>query len=77
MSILKFLNNNRRSSAALAKDRLTLILAHERTITLPYLDEMKQEIIGVVHKYTRAQKIEFRTDSNQNLNALEIDIILG
>ncbi|TLD84411.1 cell division topological specificity factor MinE [Helicobacter sp. MIT 11-5569] len=75
MSFLS-LFNNKKSSAQEAKDRLTLILAHERAINVPYMDAMKQEILEVIKKYTKAQKIDIKTDSNQNFNTLEVEILL-
>ncbi|MCI5969251.1 cell division topological specificity factor MinE [Helicobacter sp.] len=66
----------KKSSAQAAKDRLTLILAHERAINVPYIDAMKQEILAVIKKYTNAQKIDIKTDSNQNFNTLEVEIFL-
>lgn len=52
------------------------MLAHERTINVPYMDAMKQEILEVIKKYTKAQKIDIKTDSNQNFNTLEVEILL-
>lgn len=67
---------SKKNSAQEAKDRLTLILAHERAINVPYMDTMKQEILEVIKKYTKAQKIDIKTDSNQNFNTLEVEILL-
>ncbi|PKT75448.1 cell division topological specificity factor MinE [Helicobacter winghamensis] len=67
---------SKKNSAQEAKDRLTLILAHERAINVPYMDAMKQEILEVIKKYTKAQKIDIKTDSNQNFNTLEVEILL-
>lgn len=40
---------------------------------------MRNEIIAVIKKYTNANenKINFKTDSNQNINMLEIEITLN
>lgn len=67
------------SSAKIAKNRLTLMLAHERSANLPYMSAMRDEILAVIQKYTGAQnnKINFKTDANQNMNLLEIEIILN
>lgn len=75
MDILGFFN--KRNSASQAKDRLKIVLAHDRSSNIPYLDEMRNEIIGVIRKYTQANRIDFKTDSNQNINMLEIEITLG
>ena len=68
----------RENSAQMAKNRLTLVLAHERSTNLPYINEMRSEIVEVIKKYTGAgtQQINFKTDSNQNMNMLEIEITL-
>ncbi|MDE5603305.1 MAG: cell division topological specificity factor MinE [Helicobacter sp.] len=68
---------NKKTSAQEAKDRLTLILAHERTVNIPYIDAMKQEILEVIKKYTKAQKIDIKTDTNQNFTTLEVEILFG
>ena len=68
----------RENSAQMAKNRLTLVLAHERSTNLPYINEMRTEIVEVIKKYTGAgaDNINFKTDSNQNMNMLEIEISL-
>lgn len=75
MDFLSFFN--KRSSASQAKDRLKIVLAHDRSSNIPYINEMRNEIIEVIKKYTQANKIDFKTDSNQNINMLEIEITLG
>ncbi len=77
MSIFDFFK--KQNSATIAKNRLTLVLAHERSTNLPYINEMRNEIIAVIKKYTNANenKINFKTDSNQNINMLEIEITLN
>lgn len=64
-------------SANIAKDRLTLMLAHERSVRIPYMEDMKNEIISVVKKYTNPSKVEIKTDSNQESKMLEVEITLG
>lgn len=65
-------------SATIATNRLSVVLATERSANLPYINEMRNEIIEVIKKYTGAgtQNINFKTDSNQNMNLLEIEITL-
>nr|WP_231622779.1 cell division topological specificity factor MinE [Helicobacter pylori] len=66
-----------KGSAATATDRLKLILAKERTLNLPYMEEMRKEIIAVIQKYTKSSDIYFKTlDSNQSVETIEIEIIL-
>lgn len=68
----------RESSAEIAKNRLSIVLAHERSTNLPYLDKMRTEIVEIIKKYTGAgeNSINFKADSNQNMNMLEIEITL-
>lgn len=68
----------RESSANIAKNRLMFVLAHERSTNLPYIEEMRNEIVKVIKKYTGADEtnINIKTDSNQNMNMLEIEINL-
>lgn len=66
-----------KKSASTASDRLKIVLAHERSANLPYIDDMKNEILQVIKKYTQTNKINIKTDSNQNINMLEIEIILN
>lgn len=70
---------NRQSSAQIAKNRLSIVLAHERSTNLPYLNEMRDEIVAVIKKYTHSDesRINFKTDGNQNINCLEIEITLN
>ncbi|MBX7491123.1 cell division topological specificity factor MinE [Helicobacter turcicus] len=76
MNLWENIFKSKKSSAQEAKDRLTLILAHERAINVPYMEAMKQEILEVIKKYTKAQKIDIKTDSNQDFNTLEVEILL-
>lgn len=66
------------SSADIAKDRLTLMLAHERAdCAVPYLDDLKSELLAVVQKYTKTGDVNIKTEQNQNVDMLEIEIQLG
>ncbi|CAE10890.1 cell division topological specificity factor MinE [Wolinella succinogenes] len=77
MSFLDKFFGKEKSSAKSASDRLKLVLAHERAVNLPYLEEMKREILEVIKKYTHAEKIEIKADSNQQIDTLEVEIVLG
>ena len=68
----------KKKSADEAKNRLLVALAHDRTSNIPYIEEMKNEILAVIRKYTQTNRIDIKTDSsNQNVNMLEIEIILN
>ncbi len=65
-------------SASVARDRLTLMLAHERAdCAVPYLDDLKNELLAVVKKYTKTGDVSIKTEQNQNVDMLEIEIQLG
>ena len=53
------------------------MLAHERSVNIPYMEDMQREILEVVQKYTKSSQVHIKTDSNQNINTLEVEIILG
>ncbi len=74
MSLFNIFKRN--SSASTAKNRLSLMLATERSVNLPYMEEMQREILEVVKKYTKSSRVNVKTDSNQNINALEIEVLL-
>lgn len=75
MSLLDFFN--KKPSASIASDRLKIVVAHERSSNLPYIENMKRELLEVIKKYTNTSKVNIRTDSNQNISMLEIEITLN
>lgn len=77
MSLFANLFSKKSSSADVARDRLKLVLAHERASNaLPYMDEMKAEIMEVIKKYTQVKDIHISSQTNQNVDVLEMEIIL-
>ena len=77
MSLLTNLFGKKESSANVARDRLKLVLAHERASNaLPYMEEMKLEIMDVIRKYTQVKDIHIASQKNQDIDVLEMEIIL-
>jgi cell division topological specificity factor len=77
MSLLANLFGKKESSANVARDRLKLVLAHERASNaLPYMEEMKTEIMEVIRKYTQVKDIHISSQKNQDIDVLEMEIIL-
>ncbi len=77
MSFFANIFGKKESSASVAKDRLKLVLAHERASNaLPYMEDMKAEIMEVIKKYTKVKDIHISSQSNQNIDVLEMEIIL-
>ena len=77
MSILNFFSRNR-SSAPVAKDRLQVLLAHERVLSgRPDLAAVLQkEILAVIAKHIPIDqdKVVVKLDRGAKVSTLEIDI---
>ncbi|MBE0499013.1 MAG: cell division topological specificity factor MinE [Campylobacterales bacterium] len=77
MSLFESLFGKKSSTAHVARDRLKLVLAHERASNaLPYMEQMKEEIMEVIKKYTQVKDIHISSRNNQNIDVLEMEIIL-
>jgi cell division topological specificity factor len=77
MSLFTNLFGKKSSSADVARDRLKLVLAHERASNaLPYMEEMKAELMEVIKKYTKVKDVQITSQNNQNIDVLEMEIIL-
>ena len=77
MSFFANLFGKKESSASVARDRLKVVLAHERASNaLPYMDDMKADIMKVIQKYTKVKDVHFTSQNNQNVDVLEMEIIL-
>jgi cell division topological specificity factor len=70
------------TSASLAKERLQIIVAHERTrrnLSQPdFLPQMQQEIIAVIRKYIPidSNQVTVNLDNSDNCSVLELNITL-
>jgi len=68
----------KKKSKEIAKDRLMMMLAYERATTkIENLDEMKKDLINVVRKYLSVRDIYIKSNSNQEIETLEVEIILN
>ena len=81
MSILSFLLGEKKKSASVAKERLQLIIAHERVGGRPpadYLPALQKDLIAVVCKYIRIDPndIKVNLERQENLDVLEVKIEL-
>jgi cell division topological specificity factor len=76
MSILKFFNRNR--SAPVARDRLQVLLAHERTYSgrTDLAAILQREILEVIARHIPIDrdKVTVRLDRGDQVSTLEIDI---
>lgn len=84
MSLISKLFGKKSQSANLAKDRLKIILAHERSMdglaksNLSWLPQLQQELLSVIGKYTKidAKDLKVNVDSHDNIDFLEINVTL-
>jgi cell division topological specificity factor len=80
MSFLSFLLGQKKTtSAVVAKERLQIILAHERTgkNTSPdYLPQLQQELLAVISKYVNInlEDIKVQLERQDTLEVLEVKI---
>ncbi len=68
-------------TAIIAKERLNIIITHERSQKRgnpDYLPALKEEILAVVRKYTSVepQHIRVRREQEENCEVLEVNITL-
>ncbi|WP_345842645.1 cell division topological specificity factor MinE [Shewanella algae] len=82
MSLLDYFRSSKKSStAATAKERLQIIVAHQRSErgAPDYFPQMKQEIIEVIRKYVHIseEQVSVQLDQNDdNLSVLELNVTL-
>lgn len=81
MSLLDYFRLSKRpKSASIAKERLQILVAHERTSKNQpsYLPELQKELLAVIKKYVnvdqKAMSINYEQDENQE--TLELNIVL-
>lgn len=81
MSFLDYLLGNKKKSAAVARERLSIILAHERGAgnnRADYLPALQQELIAVISKYVLVgpDDIKVSLDRQDDVDVLEVNIVL-
>ncbi|MBI5335783.1 MAG: cell division topological specificity factor MinE [Burkholderiales bacterium] len=81
MGFLSFFIGEKKKSATVAKERLQLILAHERTgrsASPDYLPELQRELVAVISKYVSVNPddIKVSMERQDNLEVLEVKIEL-
>jgi len=81
MSFFDYFRRTHKSTATLAKDRLSIIVARERASTRgapDYLPQLQQELLAVIARYEKIdlQEVGVRIDSSGGCEVLEINIML-
>ncbi len=77
MNLLSFFN--RRTTAPVARDRLQLLLAHERAIVSGKPDlvaVLREEILAVIAKHVTVDqnKVKVTMDRGETVSTLEVDV---
>lgn len=80
MSLLSMLFGEKKKSANVAKERLSLIIARERVDNdgPDFLPQMRDELMQVIAKYVRIDQddIKFNLQKQGNMEMLEVNIVL-
>jgi cell division topological specificity factor len=80
MSLLDYFRISKVASASLAKERLQILVAHERSSRNQpsYLPQLQKELLEVIRKYVNVEQdaisVNFEQDENQE--TLELNIVL-
>ena len=76
MNLLSFFN--RRPTANVARDRLQILLAHERTFSgqSDLLAVLREEIVAVITKHVKVDidQVRIKMDGGEAVSTLEIEI---
>jgi cell division topological specificity factor len=80
MALLSFLFDSKPKTANVAKERLQIIIARERSSTVGYdfLPALREELIAVISKYTKVSPddIKVSLDKQGNLEVLDVNVVL-
>jgi cell division topological specificity factor len=81
MSFLSRLFGERKKSAAIAKNRLAILIAHERSPNsgrTDYIPAMKDELLQVISKYVNVNPdaINIQFSRQDNYEVMEVNVVL-
>ena len=80
MSLLDYFRTSKTSSASLAKERLQILVAYERSSNNqpPYLPQLQQELLIVIQKYVNVNcdAMTIKLEQSDNQETLELNIVL-
>lgn len=81
MGFMSFFLGEKKSTASVAKERLQLILAHERngrSASPDYLPQLQRELVAVISKYVaiNPDDIKVHMERQDDLEVLEVKIEL-
>lgn len=81
MSLLDYFRSKRnKNSAGLAKERLQILVAHERAARdgLDYLPALQDELLAVIQKYVQVDRdaVQIELDREGDYEVLELNVTL-
>jgi cell division topological specificity factor len=80
VGLLDYFKQEPRSSASIAKERLQIVVSHERAQRHQpdYLPKLQQELIRVIAKYVEIdpEDVNVQLDQNEQRSVLELNISL-
>lgn len=80
MSFLDYFRSKNKSTASVAKERLQIIVAHERTTRNQpdYLPALQKDLVAVISKYVPIDEdqVSVALDQNDDCAVLELNITL-
>ena len=80
MSFFDYFKSNKKNTASIAKERLQIIVAHERgkREQPDYLPQLQQEILEVIRKYVPVDQdqVQVQLDKNDDCSILELNVTL-
>ncbi|MBS3803139.1 MAG: cell division topological specificity factor MinE [Oleiphilaceae bacterium] len=80
MSFFNYFKSKKNTSANVAKERLQIIVAHERgqREQPDYLPELQRELLAVIRKYVNIDDdmVQVELDRNENCSVLELNVTL-
>lgn len=80
MSFLDYFRSKKTNTASVAKERLQIIVAHERGRSKQpdYLPALQQELLAVIRKYVDISDdmVQVEIDRNDSCSVLELNVTL-
>ncbi|MFO7528476.1 MAG: cell division topological specificity factor MinE [Marinobacter sp.] len=80
MSFLDYFKSKKNASASVAKERLQIIVAHERgqREQPDYLPQLQQELLAVIRKYVQISDdmVQVEVERNERCSVLELNVTL-
>ena len=78
MGILSYFRPKKQTSANVAKERLQVLVAYERTQRNQpdYLPQMQQEILAVIAKYVNVSPQDVQVNLDEDCSILELNVTL-